>query len=647
MNRIRSALVLAAALAAAPSSVAAQQDPWVLDGLLVTASPTPRAAGDVARFVTVLDGEEVRARGISLLSEALRDVPGLSVVRGGSFGAVTSVFLRGGESDYVQVLVDGVQVNQPGGAFDFASLTLENVERIEVVRGPASSLYGSDAVSGVIHVITRAGRGAPRGSAGLRAGTFGRRELSLGLAGGDGSAGWSLGFTRLAMDGLLAVNNGWENRVVSGTVRLAPDEVTRAALSLRLSDRTYHFPTDGSGAIVDGNAFTFGDELSASLSASRRVAPDLEVRGSVAVARTASGTDDRPDGVADTLGYYGFNSLDRVQRATADLRANLYRGPVVWTAGLELEEQEQRSFSESLSQWGPSVGRSEYDRWNRAAYAHLTGTVGAAAFAAGGRLEDNDRFGRLATWNAEMAWSVAAGLRVRAAAGVSIKEPTFYENHAEGWVRGNPDLLPERGRTVEVGLDGEAWGGRLRYGASAFNQRFADLIEYVAQPAGPLDPNFQNVAAARTRGIEVGGELRFGALRAALDWTRTATRVLDSGAGDAADADFSVGRRLLRRPGSTLNLRGSAEVGAGTLSADVRVVGDREDRDYTTWPARRVVLERYAVVGVGGELPLAAGITLGVRADNLLDARYEEVIGFAAPGRSLAVGVRVSFGGVS
>lgn len=644
MSRRRT-LAIVVALAATPSLSRAQEYPYLLDGLVVTASPTPRAAGDVARFVTVLDGTEIRARGHTLLAEALRDVPGLFVVRGGSFGAVTSVFMRGGESDFVQVLVDGVQVNSPGGSFDWAALTLDNVERVEVARGPASSLYGSDAVAGVIHVITRAGRGAPEGTVSLRGGSYGRREASFSVAGGDGTAGWSLGLHRQRMDGILPVNNGFRNTVVSGTARLAPDARTRATLSLRFGERAYHFPTDGAGAITDDNAFTFADEVSASVGISRSLLEGFHLEGSVALARTGSGTDDQADGGADTLGFYGFTSLDQVERATADLRAHLYRGPVVTTVGVEVEDQEQRSFSESLSQWGPSVGRSEYHRGNRAAYAHLTGAVGSGSFAVGGRLEDNERFGRMTTWNAEAGWQAAPFLRLRAAAGVGIKEPTFFENFAQGWVRGNPDLAPERARSVEAGFDGNVAGGTASIRATYFDQRFSDLIQYVAAPAGPADPNYVNVARAASRGVEAGGEVRLGAVRAGADWTWLDTEVLDGGVDGGADADFAEGWRLLRRPAHTVQLHASAGVLGGTLTAQARVVGERDDRDFSGWPARRVVLPRYTTLGLGADVPVARGVRLAVRADNLLDARYEEVVGFPAPGRSFSAGVRVTFGG--
>src|SRR5688572_15590773 len=151
-SRIVAVATLAALAGAQPVAGQSQSNPFVLDGLVVTASPTPRALAAVAQHVTILDGRTLEARGLVAFADALRGVAGVDVVRSGSFGAVTSVFLRGGESDYTLVLVDGVQVNQSGGSFDFASLTTQNIERIEIVRGPNSALYGSDAVAGVIHV---------------------------------------------------------------------------------------------------------------------------------------------------------------------------------------------------------------------------------------------------------------------------------------------------------------------------------------------------------------------------------------------------------------------------------------------------------------------------------------------------------------
>ncbi|HSM59365.1 MAG TPA: TonB-dependent receptor plug domain-containing protein, partial [Longimicrobiales bacterium] len=354
--RILAGLVPALALVHGPPA-RAQENPIELEGLVVTGSPTPRPFDAVTTHVTVLEGEELRARGVSRVLDALREVPGVQLVQGGSPGSITSVFLRGGESDYVLVLVDGVQVNQPGGAFDFSSLGTADVERIEVVRGPASALYGSDAVAGVIHVITRTGSGPVRGSVRARAGSFGAREGSVAISGGSQRTGYGLTLARTSGDGILELNNGHRSTVLTGAVRFRPDDGTAGRLSVRLTERVYHFPTDGVGNVVDANAFTFEDQASVGVSLNRRLAGRLDLQAIVGVNGTDGGTDDAPDGPADTLGTVGFTSLDHVRRTSADVRANLRIAGGVATLGWELEEERQRSFTETRGDFGTSSDR--------------------------------------------------------------------------------------------------------------------------------------------------------------------------------------------------------------------------------------------------------------------------------------------------
>jgi len=649
----RSLIVTLVCLFTAASPGQAQEDPFLLDGLVVTASPTPRSADAVATHVTVLQGEELRAMGLQRVQDALRDVPGLSVVQNGSFGAATSVFMRGGESDYVLVLVDGVQVNQPGGAFDFSTLTLANVERIEVVRGPASALYGSDAVAGVVHIITQAG-GEASGSLSIRGGSYGRRDWSAQLSGGSARAGYSVSLDRLASDGILAFNNDYRNTGLSGSFRFQPDDATSARLSVRLTDREYHFPTDGSGTATDQNSFTYGDETVASLGLTRRFSDVVDVQVLVGLAETDGGTDDAQDGPADSLGFYGFTSLDHVRRSTADVRGNLRLESAVVTVGWEVEEERQRSFTESLSQYGPSSGRSEYGRWNRAYYAHLTDERGRVAYNAGARLEDNERFGTLATWEMGAVLRVpgSASTRLRGSAGRAIKEPTFYENFATGFALGNPDLDPERALSWEVGLDQSLADGRLLLRGTYFDQSYRDLIQYTFAPPTAGDPNFFNVAAAEARGWEVSGEARFGALAATVSGTWLHTEVSDAGFDEGPGAAFVEGGPLLRRPEREFAVSASYRLGGrGFVSGGVRSVGAREDRDFSGWPASAVELPRYTTFHLGGEVRLVEpapgrpGFTVLWRAENLSDAAYQEVFGFRAPGRALYVGGRLDLGG--
>src|SRR5436190_24043 len=152
-----------------PGSVIAQAtDTAQLRTVVVSASKVPRPAASLSQAVTVLSGDDLRARGIARVSDALREVPGASLVQSGSFGALTSLFLRGGESRYTKVLIDGVAVNAAGGFFDFSHLTTDNIDRIEIVRGPASVLYGADAISGIVQIFTRAGSNESQASISAR-----------------------------------------------------------------------------------------------------------------------------------------------------------------------------------------------------------------------------------------------------------------------------------------------------------------------------------------------------------------------------------------------------------------------------------------------------------------------------------------------
>src|SRR5260370_13760643 len=234
-----------------PMVLAGQQrtDPVTLAPVVVTATRLPTRADALPTSVTVISGAQLRADGIRTVAEALRIVPGAAVVTTGPWGGQASLFLRGGESDYVKVLIDGVPQNAPGGSYDFANLTTDNVERIEVVRGPTSVLYGSDAVTGVVQLFTRDGHGAAHGSVAVSGGTFGSGLVATSVAAGDAHAGYAFSATRFASDGVYDVNNSYRNQVVSGRVRFRPDTPTDAALSVRYGDPLYHFPTDYPGML--------------------------------------------------------------------------------------------------------------------------------------------------------------------------------------------------------------------------------------------------------------------------------------------------------------------------------------------------------------------------------------------------------------
>lgn len=638
------AALLLAAAAIRPLGAQITRDTVPLREIVVTATrlPTPRA--QVAGAVTVITGEELRARGIAHVQDALREVAGIAVVQSGSFGAVTSLFVRGGESDYVRVLVDGVAVNQPGGSVNLASLSTDNVERVEIVRGPGSVLYGSDAVAGVVQVITRAGAGRAAVSAEARGGTYGTSEARVAAAGGAGRGGWSAAASRFRTDGVYALNNRYWSSTGSALLRVVPDAVTEAQVSVRYNENETHFPTDFLAFPSDSNQFGSGRATTAALEAARRLGARVEVRTLVGWHEATDRSDNAPDSPAETDG-----SRSRLvhRRRSLDLRANVQAAAgATLTVGGQVEEQDFRNAYESYGSF-PFGDTTDVSRADRAGYAQLHWTAGSrASVTAGLRREDNQAFGGHTTGRAGLV--VAAGrIRLRAGAGTGFKEPTMFETYGGFGTTGNRALRPERSRSLELGIERDLGVPGDRLSLTAFDQRFRDIIQFSFAVA-PGTPNYANIAEANARGVEVEVRRRLlAALALTASWTWLHTEVADSGVDGST---FAAGRPLLRRPAHAGSL--AADVAAGgrvSLRGGVRYVGGRDDLDFrnadpVTFQPARVRLPAYTIVDLAGEARLveaASGVTLTARVANLLDTEYEEVRYYLAPGRTILVGVRL------
>jgi vitamin B12 transporter len=623
-------------------SAASAQDTTLLPPVTVTATRIPIRLDLVSSSVTVVTAAELRR--YRTVGDVLRDTPAASVIATGSFGGQTSVFLRGGESDYVKVLLDGVPLNQPGGAFDFADLSLKNVDRIEVVRGPGSVLYGSDAMTGVIQIFTRTGAGPGRVTAWTRAGTYGALETGAQLQGGAGPLAYSAEMARFSADGQLPFNNQYERSVGAARVRLTPDTRTDITVALRYADQTYHYPTDGAGRLVDSNTFRFERGPAWTVEAGYAVSPRVAVRVSYAVKQSQQGIDDRADNAGDTLGFYGFQSRDEVRRATAGARVDWRIGRSIVTFGADLDRQRQDGRSESQSQFGPFPDSLNPRRRNDALYVQtFTGLTGPLSLQAGARLDENERFGRFVTLRAGGVYRLGPDSRLRAALGTGFKEPTFFENFAQGFVIGNPDLVPERTRSWEAGL--EQRFGRVTLSVAYFDQAFRNLIEYDPS-AAPGEPNYRNIGQAVADGAE--GEV---AVALGRGWSATLrhvyldTRVLAAG----GDASFTPGERLLRRPTGQTALHLSGAVGRRAhMSLAVRHTGDRDDLDFSTFPFPRTTLGGFTHVDVAAQYEFALGSVLGLdlnaRVENLFDDQARAVANYPARGRVVFLGGQVRAG---
>ena len=648
---MRFAIALTSALLALPAFAEAQQptDTVELAPVVITPSRRPTGLGRVTQATTVITGDELRTRGIAFIADALRDVPGATVVQVGSFGGVTSLFLRGGNSNYVKVLVDGVPVNQAGGAYDFADLATSNVDRIEIVRGPASVVYGSDAVTGVVQIFTRHG-GSAGGSVTTEAGTYGTTLVDATAATGGSRLAASGGFQRLDSDGTYAFNSHYRNATASGRIDLAPDPLTDAALTARYTDRTYRFPTDGTGAATDSNQVTSGHQVTLGLDAGRQVSRVLETRVALALHTGRDAFDDQPDGAADTTGF-AFASTRRstAWRRSVDARIIATpRGGLTLTAGAQLEGEHEHQTGSTSSNFGfgPTTDPDSFtrSRTTRAAYLQAAADVAhGAALDAGVRLDDNSAFGNFVTGRGGLSVHLA-DTRLRVSAGNAFKAPTFSETFAASpFEVGNPALRPERTVSWDAGVEQLLPGRRASLTATWFDERFRNLIQYT--PADPGAPTYANLAAASAHGLELGARLWWNAGSVSAEYTYIRTRVTDAGVGTSPV--FQAGSALIRRPAHSARLGLELQPAARIRTfANVVITGRRDDVDFRPFPAERVTLPTVATIELAGDVDLIAahgghpGFGLRLRVENLLDRAYETIVGFPGRRRNVLVGVR-------
>lgn len=651
-SALPTALALAPVLALAFQAAAAQERPPAsrdtLATVFVTATRVAIATAAPTSAVTVLRGDALRAQGITRVLDALRLVPGASVVASGPVGSLTSLFLRGGNSDYVRVLVDGVAVNDAGGAFDFASLSTDNIDRIEIVRGPTSVLYGSDAVTGVVQIFTNDGRGPLRAHALAGGGSHGSFRGEFGLSGGAPAAGFTIDGARESTDGILPFNNSFVNDVLSASARATPDARTDVRLAARWSSATYHYPTDYTGAVVDHNAEQTDHRFIVSADASRRLSDRAELRVALASNEFLPRSNDGPDTPADSVGFYGFYSRATRTRHSANANLDLRYARGVFTLGADVARDRERSSSLSLSEYGPDAGGFEASRHNTGAYVQAIGdATGRVSYALGGRLDRNSAFGTFETVRASVAYVLSAAARVRASAGSGFKAPSFFENFSTGFVTGNPALRPERSRSAELGVDAFLAGGALTLKATGYLQQFRDVIDYAGTAPFPGAPNYFNVAGAQANGVELEAEYHgFDRLTLGASYAWTETRTTQAGFDSTTGANYVVGQKLIRRPPHALTFSAVRAIGAaGSVQLVALYTGKRDDRDFADYPATPVTLPAYTRVDLSGVVPFPASIARGtallVRVDNLLDARYDEIARFPAPGRAVFVGVRV------
>ncbi|MFZ5557487.1 MAG: TonB-dependent vitamin B12 receptor [Pseudomonadota bacterium] len=571
--------------------------------VIVTATRTAETADEALASVSVITREDIERQQAVSVDDVLRGLAGVSISNNGGLGKNTDIRLRGTESDQVLVLIDGIKVGSATlGQAAFQDIPVELIDRIEVVRGPRSSLYGSEAIGGVIQIFTRKGGGPTAPYASVGAGSHSTSSLLAGLSGGGDRSWYNLSVSNVDTQGINACN---APAGIGGCFAVEPDNdaYRNRAFSLRGG---YRF---GNGLEVDGFAlrargknefdgtFVNESETTQQVAGGRLKFSPLEIWQ---VTVTAGQNRDESDNFLDGVLMSRFDTRRDVFSLQNDLAVSASQ---VLTLGYDYQDDRIESDN--------AFTRTSRD--NNGVFGQYLGRFGRHDLQASLRYDDNQQFGGKSTGSAGYAYQITPGLRATASYGTAYKAPTFNELFFPGF--GNPNLQPEESSSVEAGLDGTANG--VRWSLHAYETRVDDLIAFDAATFLP-----QNIDKARIRGLEgiVGGRV------AAWSFSANATLMDPRNDGSGPNRD----NLLPRRAEQSLRIDVDRGFGAFSVGATFFAEGRRYDDLANT---RR--LGGYGIVDLRAEYRPHKDWSLQVKVGNVFDKNYQTAAFFEQPGTNV------------
>ena len=624
-------LVPLSPIGAAAQSPAVQQLPTIV----VSATTIPTPADQIANSVTVITAADMEREQRRTVPDALATVPGLNVVQQGGPGGLTSIFMRGTNSNHVKILIDGIDVtdpSNPGRQYDLGQLLTSDIERIEVLRGPQSGLYGSEAIGGVISITTKRGEGPPKLTASIEGGSFATLNETTSLSGGTDRFDYTFNVAHfragatpvtpldLLPPGRQRIDDSYDNWTLSSRLGAKLSDNVAVNWVGRYTDATYRFTGD--------DFSTFPSTPAAQQST--QVVHQFFTRGEAVI----SAFDDR------LKSYFGVALTDHYNW-------NISPGAVPTTNTGDRVKEDWRSVASLLPGQTLVVGADHETEWlrtdtvkaqngNQGAFIELQSEFYKRVFVvANARIDDNDAFGEHVTYRVAPAFIVpVTETKLKASVGTGFKAPTLNQLYVDFPAFGffaNPNLKPEESFGYDVGFEQPVFNDRVRFGATYFHNDIKNLItSQITDPVNFISTNV-NIGRAMTEGVEsflaVVVSPQF---RVRGDYTYTW----------AIDAD--TGLELLRRPRHKASATATwTPTEPWQFTATVLYVGDWIDgnRDFSV---PRLVQPGYTIVNLAASYAVNDNAKLFMRVDNLFDVQYQDPNGFLRPGLGIFGGIRVA-----
>ena len=611
---------LSLALACALPALAQQAAPVLLAQNLhapslretvVTATRTEQPLSDLVADVSIVDRKTIEASGATGVVDLLARLPGVQIARNGGVGNSASVFLRGAETRFTAVYIDGVRVDsQSTGGAVWEQIPLSQIDRIEVLRGPAAAVYGSDAIGGVVQLFTRKGRGPAQPYVGVGVGNHGTRKVEAGISGASGAFDYALGVAHER-------SKGYDIRTSDAKAN---------------PDRDGYQSTSGNARV--GFKVNARHRLDATLLASymnsgydafgyKPLAPDddrnknrLRTAGLSWNAQWSDAYSTRLS-VTDTLSRY--ETEPSLYRTETSLRGYVWQNEVRLGAhrlSATLERREDSLNNPALDVYSKTIDR---DRSQNAIALGYGIHSGAHTVQLNVRHDEDSEFGGKNTGSAAYGYEFAPKWRATASAGTAFRAPTLYQRFSE---YGDASLQPESIRNVEVGL--RYAQGSSSFSATAYRNRVTNLISFAGGGnCGAAFGCYANTARAEYRGATLAGSHKLGSVqvRGSMDFQKP--------------RDLDTGKLLARRAKRYATLGADTQLAGWTVGTELQASGQRFDDAKNTR-----VLEGYGLVNLYASKRIAQDFTLLARVDNLSDKDYQLARTYVPPGRTLYVGLK-------